>query len=474
MRTEPKISEPQALAARVVLILGALAAAPQAFAVPSFARQTGMACEACHTVFPELTHFGRVFKANGYILSNLKQVRDVSGKKEELLELSQTPPLSIMVQVSYTQQQTSVPDISASAPGLAQNGTAGFPQQLSLFYAGKIAPHFGAFFQLTYGNDSGTIGMDNADLRFADTTLMPDKRPLTYGVSINNNPTVQDLWNSTPAFGFPYAASNATVSPLAGTAIDGTYGQDVAGLSVYAFWNESLYAEVGGYRSAKQGAANELTGGAGPLDGTASNVLQGLAPYWRLAYEHNWDRHSIEAGLYGAQFRVIPGNPAPLSGPTNRFNDVAEDIQYQYISDEHQVTVAGTRIHESMTLDATYAGGGSANPGNDLTTIRLWATYYYRRRFGGTLGSFSTTGSTDPGLYPAAAPGDPGVVTSANGSPDTRGWMAEVNYLPWLNVKLSAQYTWYTKFNGAGTNYDGVGRNASDNNALYLLLWFAY
>jgi hypothetical protein len=127
-----------------------------------------------------------------------------------------------------------------------------------------------------------------------------------------------------------------------------------------------------------------------------------------------------------------------------------------------------------MTLDATYAGGGSANPGNDLTTIRLWATYYYRRRFGGTLGSFSTTGSTDPGLYPAAAPGDPGVVTSANGSPDTRGWMAEVNYLPWLNVKLSAQYTWYTKFNGAGTNYDGVGRNASDNNALYLLLWFAY
>jgi hypothetical protein len=49
-----------------------------------------------------------------------------------------------------------------------------------------------------------------------------------------------------------------------------------------------------------------------------------------------------------------------------------------------------------------------------------------------------------------------------------------VNYLAWLNVKVSAQYTWYSKFNGAGTNYDAVGRNASDNNALYLLLWFAY
>ena len=64
-----------------VLLVGLLAIAPAALAVPSFARQTGMACEACHTVYPELTHFGRVFKANGYILSNLKQVRDVSGKK---------------------------------------------------------------------------------------------------------------------------------------------------------------------------------------------------------------------------------------------------------------------------------------------------------------------------------------------------------------------------------------------------------
>ena len=78
------------------------------------------------------------------------------------------------------------------------------------------------------------------------------------------------------------------------------------------------------------------------------------------------------------------------------------------------------------------------------------------------------------GLYPAAAPGGPGVVTSANGSPDTRGFIGEVNYLPWLNVQLSLQYTHYMKFNGGTTNYDGLGRNASDNDTLYLLLWFAY
>ena len=465
-------------AALAVLAAVSVGAGPAALAVPSFARQTGMACEACHTVFPELTHFGRVFKANGYLLSNVKQVQDVSGKKEELLSLAQTVPLSIMAQVSYSQMKTGVPDLSSAAPGVAQNGTAGFPQQLSLFYAGKIAPNFGAFFQITYAQDAGTIGIDNTDLRFADTMLLSDNSPLTYGLSLNNNPTVQDLWNSTPAWGYPFTSSSAVVSPLAGTAIDGAFAQDVAGLTGYLYWNESLYAELGAYRSAKQGQTNALTGGAGPLDGTASNALSGIAPYWRAAYEYNWDRHSLEVGVYGAQFRLYPGANAgvPLSGPVDRFNDVAEDFQYQFAADEHQLTLAGTHIHESMTLDASVLGG--TNPKNSLSTTRLWATYYYRRKLGGTLAYFSTTGTADPTLYPAAASlpnGNPvGVVTSANGSPDTRGWMAEVNYLPWLNVKISAQYTAYNKFNGGGSNYDGFGRNASDNNSFYLLLWFAY
>ncbi len=464
---------------RIGVVAVAVAWGGQACAVPSFARQTGMACEACHTVYPELTHFGRMFKANGYILDNVRQVQDVSSKRQQLLELAQIPALSIMAQASYTQLKRPLPDLAnVDVPGEAQNGTAAFPQQLSLFYAGKIAPHLGAFFQLTYANDSGTIGIDNSDLRFADMRILPDDRSLIYGVSLNNNPTVQDLWNSTPAFGFPYAASNAMVSPLAGTQVDGTLAQTVAGLNAYAFWNESLYAEIGGYRSAKQGASNSLTGAAGPLDGTVSNVIQGLAPYWRVAYEHNWGRHSIEAGLYGLDVKLLPGGsasaPQPLQAPYNRFKDVAEDFQYQYIGEAHLVTVAGTRIHESMSLAASFAAGAAGNPSDDLTTTRLWSTYYYRRWIGATLGYFSTTGSADAGLYPAPAPGAAGVITSANGLPNTRGWMAEADYLPWLNTKLSLQYTAYSKFNGGSANYDGVGRAASSNNTLYVLLWFAY
>jgi hypothetical protein len=456
-------------------LAGALLFSTQSFAVPSFARQTGMSCEACHTVYPELTHFGRMFKANGYLLTSLPQVRGETTTKEERLSLNQIPPLSMMVQISDTQLSRSVPD--SSGVGIAQNGSVAFPQQISLFYAGKIAPHLGVFGQLTYGNDSGTLQIDNTDIRFADVLVLPEARSLIYGLSLNNNPTVQDLWNTTPAFGFPYAASNATVSPLAATAIDGGFGQSVAGLSAYAFWNESLYAELGVYRSALQGYANPVTGAAGPLDGSATNVVSGVAPYWRAAYEYNWDRHSLEVGVYGATFKVFPGGstadkPAPLQGATNRFQDVAEDVQYQFLGESHIFTAAATRIHESQTLDASFLNGASANPRDELTTFRLAGTYYYQRTIGGTAMYFSTTGSEDAGLYPAGSA--PGVVTSVNGRPDTKGWIAELDYLPWLNVKLQLQYTKYTKFNGGGNNYDGFGRNASDNNSLYILGWLAY
>jgi hypothetical protein len=460
--------------ASALLVVASLAFLPVAQAVPSFARQTSMACEACHTVYPELTHFGRLFKANGYTLDNLKPVRGITSTKNEMLALTGLPPISLMVQASETWLNKAIPD-GTTLGGVAQNGTVSFPQQISLFYAGKIAPRIGAFIQMSYGNDSGTFGMDNADLRYANSLVLPQDQALIYGVTINNNPTVQDLWNSTPAFGFPYASSNASVGPIAATQIDGTLGQDVAGISAYFLWKESLYGEIGAYRSAKQGAANPVTGAAGPLDGATSNVIKGSSPYFRLAYEHQWGRNSLEVGVYGADFQLYPGSDTgtTLTGPVNEFRDFAQDFQYQFIADQHIVTVNGTRIHETMKLDASFAGEATQNARDTLTTTRLTGTYYYKRRLGGTLQYFSTTGTVDDLLYaPDSSP--VGVVTSANGSPDTSGWMAEFNYVPWLNTKFSLQYTGYSKFNGGSSGYDGFGRNASDNNSIYALVWFAF
>src|ERR1700685_695736 len=116
------------------------------WAVPSFARQTGMTCAACHTVFPELTPFGREFKLNGYVLDNIRQVTGIDTADRQTLAINSIPPVSAMLQVSYTHTSKALPD-SALAGDLAKDGEVLFPQQVSLFYAGKIADGLGAFMQ---------------------------------------------------------------------------------------------------------------------------------------------------------------------------------------------------------------------------------------------------------------------------------------------------------------------------------------
>ena len=437
------------------------------WAVPSFARQTGMACAACHTVYPELTPFGREFKLNGYVLDNMKQITGITTEDRSTLALNQVPPVSLMMQISYTHTGKAVADSALPDSALAKNGDILFPQQASIFYAGKIANNLGAFVQLTYDGAEDVFGFDNADIRYArhfnvGATDKSGGNDLIVGVTVNDGPTVQDAWNTTVAWGFPYASSSTAPGPLAAAQLDGGLGQNAAGIGVYAWWNHSLYAELSVY-----GAS--LRGGAHPLDSTQAGVVHGASPYWRLAYEYRWDRNSLSLGTYGMIVRLHPGNGLPLAGPTDRYRDVAVDLQYQFIGEDHLFTLLTTYIDEKQTLDASVAAGIAANPGNDLKTLKVVGEYSYQRMIGGSLGYFSTTGSTDTMLY-AQAP----MTGSVTNSPDSRGTVMEINYLPWLNTKLQLQYVRYDRFNGSSTNYDGAGRNASDNDTVYLLGWLNF
>lgn len=367
-----------------------------------------------------------------------------------------------MLQVSYTHTGAALPD-SVINGALAKDGEVLFPQQASFFYAGKIADGLGSFVQLTYDGAADHFGIDNTDVRYAHHLTFgganENDHGVTLGVTLNNNPSVQDPWNSTPAWGFPYSSSSVAPGQIASAQIDGRLAQSVAGLGVYAWLDQHLYAELTAYTAA-------LVGGNHPLDSTQGNVDHGVSPYWRLVYEQRWDRSSLSVGTYGLQTMVHPGNGTALQGPTDRYTDVAADLQYQYIGEDHIATLVSTYIHEGQTLDASVVDLFAAHAGGDLKTFRMTAEYMFQRRIGGALGYFSTTGSSDMLLYPATPVGG-----SFVGSPDTSGITAEVNYLPWLNTKLQLQYVRYQKFNGATTDYDGTGRNAAANDTLYLLAW---
>ena len=371
-----------ALRVAAVVVIFLTGFARTSYAVPSFARQTGMACQVCHTVFPELTPFGRTFKLNGYQIDNLPQVQGITPSKDVTLLLNNIPPLSLMFQTSYTRTGTALPD-STMPESSAQNGQVLFPQQASIFYAGRVAPNLGSFIQITYDSASGTVHWDNTEIRYAKQV----NEHVTWGLTLNNNPTVQDVWNSTPAWQTPFdQKTSAAPSPGAATQIDGGLtGRGVFGLTGYVWLNHSIYGEIGLYRSSPQGF--NVNGLSGPLDSTAGGAVTGAAPYWRVATERQWDKHSLAVGAYGMSTKISAAEQ-PIGSPADKFTDVAVDGQYQFIADTHIVSVQGTYIHENQSLDQSFALGAAENPSNDLNTVRLGGSYYFRRTWGGAFGFF--------------------------------------------------------------------------------------
>jgi len=91
--------------------------------------------------------------------------------------------------------------------------------QVSLFAAAGIGQHVGGFAQFTYDGVARQFHWDNLDVRLVNHGQVPGQEA-TYGLSLNNNPTVQDPWNTTAAWGYPYTAS----ALAGGTAHVGAFG----------------------------------------------------------------------------------------------------------------------------------------------------------------------------------------------------------------------------------------------------------
>jgi hypothetical protein len=206
---------------------------------------------------------------------------------------------------------------------------------------------------------------------------------------------------------------------------------------------------------------------SGPADGMTR--IEGSAPYARVAWSGDWGYDSAEVGGFWmkARQRFDPLDP---SAGTDRFTDFGLDAQYQSITDPHTWTAQLTWIKERQQRDASFANGAADNLSNTLKTLKLKGTYYYQRKYGATLALQSTTGTADGALYASGSP----LGFAASNVPDSTAWTVEFNYLPVQNVRLMLQYIAYTKFNGGRSNYDGFGRNAGDNNTLFLNLWVAY
>jgi hypothetical protein len=306
------------------------------------------------------------------------------------------------------------------------------------------------------------LQLDNADIRYSHDADLFDE-DWVYGFTANNSPTVSDLWNSTPVWGFPYNQSPLAPSPLAATLIDGGLGQRVAGVGAYSMWNDLLYMEVDLYRGLGYDVLNAT--GIVPVSGTDKTV--GLMPYWRVALQREFGRNYAQIGAYGISADVLPGG-IDLPGLVDHHVDTALDANYQFRFDPKSVTsdmisAHATYIHERSNLAASQAIVG-ANPNHGLNTFRADVSYSIGATVTPSIQYFQTNGTNDTAFW-----GTP------NGSPDSSGIITEIAYVPWGkpdspinwgNVRFAAQYVSYFRF-------DGVTNNAAANNALYLSVWFA-
>jgi hypothetical protein len=416
------------------LVLGASLETRPALAVPAFAIQTSQPCATCHVgaFGPQLTPQGRDFKLHGYLNSDSQD---------------HGLPLAWVTQTSFTHTEAQRP--GGAAPGFRANDNIAL-DSVAGYYAGKITPEVGGFIKFRYNPVRQQAQLGSVDIRDVREGELFGKDAL-WGLTVNNSPTVQDPWNSTPWWGFPYVRSSLAPTPVAAPLVNGGLGQRVAGAGFYMLWNDLLYLEGDGYK----GLDSESLRTVGQMPINGSDRTTAFLPYARLAVIRDWQSHHVEVGAFALSADVIPGRNQTFGVKTSK-TDTALDATYQYITDPTRVTsdrlsAHATYIHETATMGPSPAQTLTHELlEHTLDTTRFDISYSFAATVTPSIQYFRTTATTDIRYW-----GTP------NGSPNSNGMIFEVAYVPWgkpdapfpnVNVRLTAQYVSYFTFNGTASN----------------------
>lgn len=109
----------------------------KAYAIPAYARQLGVDCEQCHTIWPRLNAFGRKFKVKGYV------------------DQSANPGFPLAVRFMTTAQSQ-----STTPPGgpTTNAGVINFPSQVNFFLGTRVTPQVGVFSAITLSPHNNVAG----------------------------------------------------------------------------------------------------------------------------------------------------------------------------------------------------------------------------------------------------------------------------------------------------------------------------
>lgn len=446
-----------------------------ALATTAFARQTGEPCTACHmqAYGPWLTQYGQKFKLDGYVAGHANKLPDVINPFA----------LELVGSLTSTQQKVPAGQYYDNASGLSKPNNNAVNDWDALYYTGRITDRIGSYLQLNLNPQvARTLSLTMADIRVASHAKIKDI-DITYGLTVNNAPTMSDSWMTAYAWMFPYTTSSVTVKPAAQPYLQSLMaGANTMGSTAYMMINNHLYLEAGGYTSQPQNMAQGLGVWTNGSQSAApqSGLIDGGAPYWRMFLQHATSRHWMMIGTYGFAAKVFPFYQRGSGRDT--YVEYNVDANYSYKLDDNNMFMAMARYtRDNMKMNTSQALGFASNSHNHLNSVMMMGMWTHQQTYNLAMGWNYMSGSADTIVYNGGPNfgGISPITGSANGSPNTNSFLFTVDYIPfgkgtsrtdpYLNLRLSIQYWVYTKFNGRHSNYDGAGRNSDGNNTLYFV-----
>ena len=405
----------------VFALLSAALWAPQANAIPAFARQVGMACSACHFQhFPVLNSFGRAFKEGGYTMIGAQdKIEDPTAPGVSI------PAVLNAALVGYIQEQkTNGPDNSTGPTGkTTNNGSLQIPQQVSLFLGGRANEHVGFEAEINLTPGSGGTGTGGAglirykvpfvyDVGNVKAGVVPFSTPLGAADSfevMNTGAVAVHAFNQTVVAG----ATTGGIQVISAQQYIGT-ATNASGVALIAS-NDNFFANL-----AKWGANS----GAGNSGSPTSNYLRAA-----------WTTGAISGFDSAIGFQVWNGTSAestPTVNPTTGVVDTkASAIDAQMMGD-----VGGM----PLLLIASYANAPASSGANP----NLFNTSGLSKKslnFGAELGVIPGVATVQLGLRRANSGGYVDGLTAASGNATDNAIMIGATYSIALNIRAELTFT---------------------------------
>jgi len=408
-------------------LLAATAFAPQASAVPAFARQTGKACTTCHFQhFPALNDYGMDFKANGY--TEIGKQAQVKGDDISLPGIFNA---SLFVKARFQKTNgTDGVDANADAAKTTHSGEIQFPDEFALLFGGRVTENIGFLVESQFAGGGTNF-------------LAGFKMPMMFAVG--------------------ESGMKAGVVPFLTDGLGASYGFEL--LSTGAVRN----IRVSEHRKETSAHQYVFFDTAGAASGMAFVLYD---PKFHVAYTKYTPHHLVEAdsnvggldaGLIRAVWTPTMGDFAmgvgvqSYIGSNNRIIDGANPVAYVDTKGTAlDVQAQGVVGDMPVGVYFTYATA----PGSTATAVNLFNAKAGDRK--------STSLLTEFGIVPnkvtvqlAYRMADNGATTLSNNN----AWTVGGIYHMAQNVQLSVAHTKNTGDGryGAGTSASNVGAEKGDS-----------